>query len=84
MVTQTKNTEIKDLIEIFNELDVNQDGFLTNKEFVEGLKSKNQSVQELALFFKQMDFDRSGKISYTEFISAQISKEIYLNESKLK
>jgi len=57
---------------------------LTNKEFVEGLKSKNQSVQELALFFKQMDFDRSGKISYTEFISAQISKEIYLNELKLK
>ena len=31
-----------------------------------------------------MDFDRSGKISYTEFISAQISKEIYLNDLKLK
>lgn len=51
-------------------MDTNQDGYLTHKEFTDGLKSKNPNVIELGHFFKKMDFDNNGKISFTEFISA--------------
>lgn len=84
IVTQTDESEIKDLIKLFNKLDVNGDGELTKEEFVSGLKNTDGNTKKLARIFKKIDFDQNGSISYTEFISALISKEIYFKESKLK
>jgi len=84
IVTQTDESEIKDLIKLFNKLDVNGDGELTKEEFVNGLKNTDGNTKKLARIFKKIDFDQNGSISYTEFISALISKEIYFKESKLK
>ena len=84
IATQTDTNEIKDLINLFNTLDKNKDGFLTNKEFCEGLKSKNMNSKTLGRIFKTIDFDNNGKISYTEFVSSLISKEIYFKEEKLR
>ena len=84
IVTQTDESEIKDLIKLFNQLDVNGDGELTKDEFVKGLKNSKGSVKQLSEIFQKIDFDKNGSISYTEFISALISKEIYFKETKLK
>lgn len=84
IATQTDTNEIKDLINLFNKLDDNKDGFLTNKEFTEGLKSNNMDSKTLDKIFKTIDFDNNGKISYTEFVSSLISKEIYFKEDKLR
>jgi calcium-dependent protein kinase len=84
IVTQTDESEIKDLIKLFNKLDVNGDGELTKEEFISGLKNCDGNTKKLARIFKKIDFDQNGSISYTEFISALISKEIYFKESKLK
>lgn len=84
IVTQTDESEIKDLIKLFNKLDVNGDGELTREEFVNGLKNTDGNTKKLVRIFKKIDFDQNGSISYTEFISALISKEIYFKESKLK
>lgn len=84
IVTQTDESEIKDLIKLFNKLDVNGDGELTKEEFVTGLKNCDGNTKKLARIFNKIDFDQNGSISYTEFISALISKEIYFKESKLK
>ena len=84
IVTQTDESEIKDLIKLFNKLDVNGDGEITKEEFIKGLKSSKGNTKQLTNIFSKIDFDKSGAISYTEFISALISKEIYFKEAKLK
>ena len=84
IVTQTDESEIKDLIKLFNKLDVNGDGELTKEEFVNGLKHIGGSKKQFNEIFKNMDSDQNGTISYTEFISALISKEVYFKEDKLK
>lgn len=84
IVTQTDESEIKDLIKLFNKLDVNGDGELTKEEFIKGLKNSKGNAKQLSDIFQKIDFDKSGSISYTEFVSALISKEIYFKEAKLK
>ena len=84
IVTQTDEKEVRDLIAIFNKIDENSDGFITNKEFCKSLKDDKLNSKKLAFIFEGLDFDKNGKITYTEFISALISKEIYLNEHKLR
>lgn len=84
IVTQTEESEIKDLIRLFNKLDINGDGEITKDEFLKGLKSTSNNTKNLSDIFKKIDFDQNGSISYTEFISALISKEIYFKETKLK
>ncbi len=84
IVTQTDEKEVRDLIELFNQIDENSDGFITNKEFCNALRNKKNSSKKLGKIFDGLDFDKNGKITYTEFISALISKEIYLNEDKLR
>jgi Ca2+-binding EF-hand superfamily protein len=39
IVTQTDAKEVRDLIEVFNNIDANSDGFITNDEFCVALKS---------------------------------------------
>lgn len=84
IVTQTDESEIKDLVRLFNKLDINGDGEITKDEFINGLKSSKGNTNQLTDMFQKIDFDKSGAISYTEFISALISKEVYFKDGKLK
>ena len=76
---------IKKIKDIFQSIDINNDGKLSLEEIkkavgkADGLKAEN--VEEI---FKSIDTDNSGNIEYTEFISASIEKNLYLNEEKLK
>ena len=85
IATRLSENEIKKIKDIFQSIDINNDGKLSLEEIkkavgkADGLKAEN--VEEI---FKSIDTDNSGNIEYTEFISASIEKNLYLNKEKLK
>jgi calcium-dependent protein kinase len=85
IATRLSEEEIKKIKEIFQTLDINNDGKLSLEEIKAGVAKtdslKNENVEEV---FKSIDTDNSGNIEYTEFISASIDKNLYLNEERLK
>ena len=83
IASRLKEDDIKELKEIFMNLDKNKDGTLTLEEIKEGieqLKDSNINAEEI---FKSIDTDSSGVINYTEFLAATIDKKVYLKEERL-
>ena len=87
IASRLKEKEIKELKEMFYEMDTNKDGTLTVKEIKECLMKLNSEKQmnknEILLLFKGIDTNNSRRIEYTEFISAAIEKNEYLKEERL-
>ena len=85
--TRLKDKEIKELKEIFYEMDVNKDGTLTIEEIKKCLlklkSNKELNNEEIENLFKGIDTNNSKKIEYTEFISAAFEEKEYLKEEKL-
>lgn len=83
IASRLKEDDIKELKDIFMNLDKNKDGTLTLEEIKEGieqLKDSNINAEEI---FKSIDTDSSGVINYTEFLAATIDKKVYLKEERL-
>ena len=87
VATRLKEKEIKELKEMFYEMDVNKDGTLTLGEIKNCLiklnLEKNINNEEIISLFKGIDTNKSRRIEYTEFISAAIEKKEFLKEEKL-
>ena len=87
VATRLKEKEIKELKDIFNEMDTNKDGILTFDEIKNCLiklnSEKNVKNDDIISLFKGLDTNKSRKIEYTEFISAAIEKNEYLKQEKL-
>ena len=85
--TRLKEKEIKELKDMFYEMDVNKDGTLTFTEIKNCLiklnSEKNINNEEIISLFKGIDTNKSRRIEYTEFISAAIEKNEFLKEEKL-
>eukprot|EP00392_Amoebophrya_sp_AT5.2_P004185 g4193.t1 len=83
IATQIPDDSIKNLRELFFQLDVDNDGTLTVEEITTGLaKAGLQDNQEqLSDLIKQIDSDGSGKIDYSEFLAATMDKRHYMKES---
>jgi calcium-dependent protein kinase len=76
--------EIGGLVEIFNQLDADEDGELSFEEFQAGISQLNpKTAEELKEVFNQLDADKNGSINYTEFIAANMSQKMYLKEEKI-
>ena len=77
--------DVKNLKEIFQNLDTNKEGTLTLEEIKTGIgKLKNSELKvDINELFKSMDTDHSGRIDYTEFLAACMDKSIYLREERL-
>jgi len=83
---QMDETQIKQLKDVFMELDADGDGSLTLSELTEGLtraNMKNVLPSEIADVVKHMDTDGSGAIDYTEFLAATLERRQYNNEDML-
>ena len=87
IATRLKEKEIRELEEMFSEMDINKDGTLNSDEIKKCLiklnSEKNMNNDEIMQIFKGIDTNNSKRIEYTEFISAAIEKNEFLKEERL-
>ena len=84
IASRLSEEEIKKIKEVFQSIDVDNDGKLSLEEMKKACNRGDIKIEFNEEIFKQIDTDNSGNIEYTEFISACIEKNVYLNEEKLK
>ena len=62
----------KELIQTFNELDLNGDGQITKKEFLVAMTARGEEITdpEIESIFADADSDQDGLISLAEFTEA--------------
>lgn len=83
--TLVDRNEYEDLIELFEEMDVNKDGVLTKQELTAGLQKSGKlfSYQEVDEIFYEIDKDGNGLVSFGEYLAASIDKRKVLNEKRI-
>ena len=85
IASRLSEQEIKKIKEVFESIDVDNDGKLSLEEMKKAVAlTGDMKIEFNEEIFKSIDTDNSGCIEYTEFISACIEKNLYLNEEKLK
>lgn len=84
IASRLKDEDVLVLKDIFNSLDINNDGTLTFNDIKEGLAilpaGKKLNFSEI---YKSIDTNQSGSVNYTEFIAAAMDPNIYLKEDRL-
>ena len=82
--------QMKDVInscKLFNQIDVNGDGKITEQELYKGLSTKIKSdtlEEDVRNIYKKLDMDDDGYIEYEEFVRAAVSKEKFMGDNVLK
>ena len=84
IASRLSENEIKEIKEIFQSIDTNNDGKITLEEMKKAISKGDINIKFDEDIFKKIDTDNSGNIEYTEFISASIEKNVYMNEQKLR
>ena len=83
IATQLSSNEIGPLRDIFNSLDKNGDGKLSDSEIKEGLKG-HTNEKELIALMSNIDTDHNGFIEYNEFLTAAMGEEVSNYKNKLE
>ena len=82
--------QMKDVInacKLFNQIDINGDGKITEKELYMGLSTKIKSdtlEEDVKNIYHKLDMDGDGYIEYEEFVRAAVSKEKFMGDNVLK
>ena len=82
--------QMKDVInacKLFNQIDLNGDGKITEHELYKGLCTKIKSdtlEEEVRNIYQKLDMDDDGYIEYEEFVRAAVSKEKFMGDNVLK
>ena len=82
--------QMKDVInacKLFNQIDINGDGKITEEELYKGLSQKiksNSLREDVKEIYQKLDMDSDGYIEYEEFVRAAVSKEKFLGDNVLK
>jgi calcium-dependent protein kinase len=84
IASRLSENEIKEIKEIFQSIDTDNDGKITLEEMKKAISKGDINIKFDEDIFKKIDTDNSGNIEYTEFISASIEKNVYMNEQKLR
>lgn len=76
--------DIKELHRLFNEIDADNDGYLTLSDLEDALLERGdidrKTVQSI---FGAMDIDKQGKIHLTQFVAATMTESQIRNENLL-
>ena len=75
--------EVRQMKEIFNEIDTNHDGVITYED-LQQVKSKKISGERWIAIFKQCDLDGDGRIDFEEFMSAAVDQNKIFTEENIK
>ena len=57
---------------------------LTRREFNEALSKEGVTKESARKIFEEVDLDKDDKITVSDFIAATMSKNVYMQEAKLK
>ena len=83
----TTAKEKEESAQLFNALDVNQDGILTKQEILDGYKAytgKDITSKHVDEMFQRIDLDNSGHIDFTEFCMASLDMDTLITPEKLR
>jgi calcium-dependent protein kinase len=82
----TNNTELADMRQMFEKIDVNFDGKLTKQEVIDGFREMgiDNYLEEAEQIFKRADFDDNGTIEFSEWCTATMDKRKMLTKQRLK
>lgn len=73
-----------DIVQIFSEIDKNNDGKISLDEFTEGfIKLKLGSKSDAVDIFKAFDFNGNNFLDWNEFLAGVLSHHTYLKENKI-
>ena len=75
MVTRVDEEDVAEERKIFESLDKNRDGYITEREMRKGLGTV-LSNEEIESIMHSCDQDHNGAISYNEFLAATLSSRI--------
>ena len=82
--------QMKDVVnacKLFNQIDINGDGKITEEELLKGLSTKiksNTLKDDVHEIYKHLDMDNNGFIEYEEFVRAAVSKEKFMSDNVLR
>ena len=82
--------QMKDVVnacKLFNQIDINGDGKITEQELYKGLSQKiksNSLKNDVKEIYQKLDMDNDGYIEYEEFVRAAVSKEKFMGDNVLK
>ena len=82
--------QMKDVInacKLFNQIDLNGDGKITEHELYKGLCTKIKSdtlEDDVRDIYQKLDMDDDGYIEYEEFVRAAVSKEKFMGDNVLR
>lgn len=80
----TKTQEIKDVRNLFETLDTDNDGKLSKEEIASGISVFCTDIEyDLDRIFNQCDIDKNGFIDFSEFTTAVLSFEMELSSKRL-
>lgn len=75
LASRVTDGEIAEQTKLFQELDANNDGYITFKELSKGLQDK-MKAEEIQAIMDSVDTDKNGAINYNEFIAATLEPSI--------
>lgn len=83
LASRVTDEEIEEQTKLFQELDGNNDGYITFKELSKGLQDKF-SAEEVQAIMNSVDTDKNGAINYNEFIAATLEPTITQDISRIE
>lgn len=83
MSVQVSPAEVKELSNLFKQLDIDGSGTITIDELIRGLKDY-ENKDKLMEILQGADTDGSGDLNYSEFLAATMDEQIYLREDYLR
>ena len=82
-----QKSDVINACKLFNMIDLNGDGKITQHELYEGLNKilKTDTLKnDVAIIFKNIDMDDNKYIEYEEFVRGAVNKEKFLSEEILR
>jgi len=72
---QLDHKHLKDIHQVFKEMDKDANGVLSVEEVTQGLKGMGSDTSDVAKLFEQLDSDGSHTVDYTEFCAAALDEK---------